>query len=176
MTDLYDGLTLVALSGIAGSIFKFGYELKKDGVKRRSDLYDDLRKEFDGGSFDNIFTALDDYDTAVKHNPAGSLPVIQAEISIRSLPLNDKYRFAAFIEHVALVTNSGIISYPLANYAFGEYARLGWNCAPFWDDLCDTSKQKDPYWAMYQEFVAKLQPAAEALNATPSKAVAKIRF
>jgi hypothetical protein len=59
MSHLYDGLTIIALLGIAGSIFKFGYEFRRDGARQRSDLYDKLRERFDGEEFDNIFTALD---------------------------------------------------------------------------------------------------------------------
>jgi hypothetical protein len=170
MSHLYDGLTIIALLGIAGSIFKFGYEFRRDGARQRSDLYDKLRERFDGEEFDNIFTALDNYAEALPEQQA------QEEQAIRDLTINDRGGFAAFIEHVALVTKSGLISYPLANYEFGFYAIRCWECAPFWDDLCDDAKQDDPYWALYREFVENLRPAAEALKNNPSGEIAKLRF
>jgi hypothetical protein len=101
-----------------------------------------------------------------------------AEAAIRALSINIRARFAAFIEHVALVTKSGIISYRLANYEFGYYAIMCWECgSPFWDDLTDDdTKQKDPYWGLYCEFVSKLREAASDLEINPSAEIARLKF
>jgi hypothetical protein len=68
---------------------------------------------------------------------------------IRALPIRTREKFAAFIEHIGLVTKSGLISRRLANYEFGYYAILCWECSPFWEDIVDPeAKQNDPYWAL----------------------------
>jgi len=54
---------------------------------------------------------------------------------------------------------------------------LCWECSPFWDDIADPeTKQNDPYWALYREFVEKLRPTANALKSHPSAEIAKLRI
>jgi hypothetical protein len=172
MPSFFDGLTLLVVLGIFGSIGKFAYESTRDGTRRRSDLYDKLRERFDGDEFDPVYTALENYNYCPPEERAN------AEVAIRALPINIRARFAAFIEHVALVTKSGIISYRLANYEFGYYAIMCWECGPpFWDDLTDeATKQNDPDWALYRDFVRMLRLAASELKRNTSAEIAKLKF
>jgi len=138
------------------------YEVSKDATRRRSETYDKLRIAFDGEEFAPVYDALDNYAQALKpftnasSDSKGDAPPISdestreravADNAVRKLSPNVRRGFAASIEHIALVTKSGLISYTLANYEFGYYAILCWDCEPFWHDL----EQNTPYWALYAQ-------------------------
>jgi len=121
--------------------------------------------------FNPIFRALDAYKYGSPEERS------EAEKAIHDLSLRLKEKFAAFIEHIGLLTKSGVLSYRLANYQFGYYAILCWECSPFWDDITDPdTKQNDPYWALYREFVENLRPVASALKSKSVAEVAKLKI
>jgi len=175
MNGLFQGITLVAVLGIFGGIIKFAYEVARDNTRRRGEVYDKLREKFDSDEFEPIYCLLETYAYGSDNEQK------EAEKAIRALSVDERQRFGAFIEHVALVAKSGVINYALANYEFGYYTRLCWKCPPFWDDLCDENGQNDPYWAIYREFVDELEPFDRALREKresflPKKTLSKIKI
>jgi len=180
------GSVAIKAPAIVGKIGTFLYEYSRDNIRRRSEVYDSLRKTFDGDDFDPLYQALGEYanvlDTLnkIKENPAATQNAIYeasyklkiAEDAIRKVPEIVRGGFAAFVEHVALVTQSGLITYELANYEFGYYSILCWDCDPFWDGMDKSS----PYWTLYASFVEQLRVAAKALESNPSEEIAKLRF
>jgi len=48
---------------------------------------------------------------------------------------------------------------------------------PFWDDITNAdTKQNDPYWALYREFVEKLRREDIALKNNPSAEIGKLKI
>jgi hypothetical protein len=171
MATFFEELTFVAILGNIVAIGKFAYEIARDGTKRRGEIYDKLRDRFDGPEFHEVYTALEKYTFALPNEKA------RAESLVLALPLNLRARFAAFVEHIALVTNSGILNYRLAAYEFGYYAIMCWDCFPFWVDLYGgESHQQDPDWALFGHFVENLKKAKENFKGSPSLEVSKLKF
>ena len=118
---------------ISKDAVKFFLEYKRENARRRGEIYNELRKTFDGDEFKSLYEAINTHYEARKAlddvENQSVMPeqyikkltedLKKAEDAVRNLPLNIRERFAAFVEHVALITKSDLISYELANYEFG---------------------------------------------------------
>ena len=171
---------------ISKDAVKFFLEYKRENARRRGEIYNELRKTFDGDEFKSLYEAINTHYEARKAlddvENQSVMPeqyikkltedLKKAEDAVRNLPLNIRERFAAFVEHVALITKSDLISYELANYEFGWYSILCADCEAFWDKM----DKGDAYWALYEDFVSKLRPKAKALKENPKDEIEKLRF
>ncbi len=135
-------------------LFKFYAEYKRDFARRRGELYDKLREKFNSNEFDDILTALDNYARAGEDNKE------KFAFELKRIDVNRRMRFAALVEYVALLAQSGVFDYKLASYEFGFHSIQCWESDPFWDGLCsaeDKNREADPYWALYALFVKRLK-------------------
>jgi hypothetical protein len=118
-----------------------------------------------------IKQVTDDAPQDVRVNAANDL--LLAQERVKKIPAKERGAFANFIEHVALVTQSGFISYPLAHYEFGYYAIRCYECDEFWHDL---EERDSPYWALYGYFIKRLIIERDKLKEDPETEIKKLRF
>jgi hypothetical protein len=155
------GITFLA------TLWKWRTDYTRDLRKQRFELYYKLRSQYE--TFVPIFEALDHYAEAKTQEEKN-----KAEAEVRALDTNVREQFAAFLENVALLAQSKIINYRLANYEFGHYALLCWDTPPFWDDPFD--KQDHPYWALLKAFIDNIRVYQHELFNERTKTVSKIRL
>lgn len=72
---------------------------------------------------------------------------------LRDIPLQDRRNFAGFLEEVALMVNSKLISRSVAFYMFGDYVILTNKSENFWSGLDRNSL----YWSVFRDFAATME-------------------
>ena len=165
----------LSLFAIIATIAKYWWDLRKEQAKRRIEIYEKLRAGFDERQeFSEIFHAIEDHAQA----KPGTQQAKDAADALRKLDWWKKMRFASFVENIALYAKSGVFSYELANYEFGDHARKCWYASPFWEDLCDPDKKnyEEPLWAMYKEFIERIKPCNDRLTENPDREIAELRI
>jgi hypothetical protein len=162
-----------SLLAIAGAVFKYWQEVRTENRRQRVEAYERLRKGFDEEkAFFTIFAALESHAIASTADEKAA-----AASALRKIDYRIRMRFAAFIENVALYAKSGVFSYELANYEFGDYTRKCWVADPFWEELCDAGKKnyQEPLWGMFKEFVGKIKICDDRLKQNPDYEIKRLR-
>jgi hypothetical protein len=172
---LVGDISLLTIAGaILGTIVKYWWDFRKEQARRRIEVFEQLRKGFDErDEFFEIFDALEARVAAKTPSEKES-----ADEHIRAIDWRKRMRFASFIENIALYAKSGVFSYELANYVFGDYARKCWGAGAFWEDLCDPGKKngEEPLWTMFKEFVERVTVCDERLTANPTLEMKSLRI
>jgi hypothetical protein len=70
-----------------------------------------------------------------------------------NLPVQDRRNFGGFLEEVALMVNSRLISRQVAHYMFGHYVLLTEQSRNFWHGL----DREGPYWRLLHAFAAEME-------------------
>lgn len=124
---------LVIIFGILGSLlafFKGIIEYKRQGSEKRADRFFKLEKEFFYSECNKNICKLLESD----------------DVRLLEVGYEDKLNFLGFLEQVALLVNSKLLRFEVANYVYGYYISKCANSVNFWtNDLDKTS----PYWALF---------------------------
>jgi hypothetical protein len=169
-----DPALLLLAGSVFAFVFKYWFDTINEGIKRRVEIYERLRKGFDEEpAFYPVFGALDARDSATTQ-----ADIVKADAALANLDSKLKVRFAAFIEDVGLYTKSGVLGYRLANYEFGDYTRMCYQYDAFWSNICSPGKDQktEPLWAMFRQFHRAIEPFNAKLEANPDKEVERIEI
>jgi hypothetical protein len=132
-----------ALAAI-GTLFKAVLEFQAQGRQRRVEYFLKVtEKFFSDERFLDICTLLDEGD----------------EAAIAQLPWSLRREFIGFVEEVALLVNSGLISSEIAYYMLGYYPMRAEESSAFMRDV----NRKSQYWDVFFNFVH----AMRRLEASP---------
>ena len=144
----------IVLAGIVALItFLHGVvEYQRQGAQMRTQQFVQMRRRLtEDASFRNICELLDTDD-----------------IKLREISLQEKRNFGGFMEEMALMVNSGVVSKEVAHYMFGYYAILCDRSVNFWANIDRNSL----YWTLFDDFVVQMK-ACEANLKTGKK---RLRF
>ncbi len=109
----------------------------RQGRQHRATQFVEMRRRFlEDPSFREILNMLGTQD--------GRLAI---------LPIQDRRNFVGFLEEVALMVNSKVLSARVAHYMFGYYVLLVDGCDPFWEGLDRTSE----YWSVFRVFAQTMK-------------------
>lgn len=72
---------------------------------------------------------------------------------LKEIPVQDRRNFGGFLEEVALMVNSRLISREVAHYMFGHYVTLTERSVNFWDGL----DRQGTYWILFHRFAAEMR-------------------
>lgn len=72
---------------------------------------------------------------------------------LANLPIQDRRNFVGFLEEVALMVNSQVLSARVAHYMFGYYVLLVDGSEPFWEGLDRASE----YWSVFRGFAQTMK-------------------
>jgi len=87
--------------------------------------------------------------------------------ALREIPIQDRRNFGGFLEEVALMVNSRMISRQVAHYMFGHYVVLTDRSVNFWHDL----DRDEVYWQLFRRFAREMRE----LKAKPVR-IKRLRF
>lgn len=77
---------------------------------------------------------------------------------LMEIPIQDRRNFGGFLEEVALMVNSRLISREVAHYMFGHYVLLAERSVHFWDGL----DRQGTYWQLFHRFAADMRELASS--------------
>lgn len=127
----------------AATLLKGVFEYMRQNAQKRAELYMQLGKQFiENTNFKRLFDLLDR----------------RADDELRQLEYAHKLEFLRFFEDIAVLMNSRLIRPHVAHYMFAYYAIGCWESDGFWSDINRDSK----YWALFRQFVAKMQSLEDA--------------
>lgn len=130
------GGTVVALT----TFFTGFFEFVRQSRYRRVEHFVDMRRRFlETPQFQEILRLLSSDDP-----------------SLRTLPVQDRRNFGGFLEEVALMVNSGLISREIAHYMFGPYVLLTADSQNFWNGL----DRQGTYWQLFHRFADEMRQEA----------------
>lgn len=113
------------------------FEYRKQGHQKRIELYLEMSRRIeDNPDFRQVRTLLN----------------VGSE-DIRNIPKKTRSDYAGFLESVALMRNSGVISRQVACYMFSHDAVACWNSNAFWEDFT----RDDTHWGLLRHFVEEMQ-------------------
>jgi hypothetical protein len=73
--------------------------------------------------------------------------------TLRQVPIQDRRNFGGFLEEVALMVNSRLISPKVAHYMFGDYVLLTARSENFWHGL----DREGVYWTVFRQFAQQME-------------------
>lgn len=130
---------LAIIFGILGSLitfFKGVVEYSKQGSEKRADRFFKLEHEFlSNASYKNICNLLE--------SDSHELSKISYE---------DKVSFLGFLEQIALLVNSKLLSIEIASYVYGYYVSRCSSSKNFWTEDLDKNSS---YWSLFFSFAEK---------------------
>jgi hypothetical protein len=140
---------LAIIFGILGSlvtIFKGVLEYSKQGSEKRADRFFKLEQEFlSNPKYKNICNLLEDDN-----------------YKLVKISYEDKVAFLGFMEQIALLVNSKLLSIEIASYVYGYYVGKCSESKNFWSDELDKNSS---YWNLFFLFSEKCnQNKAESIN------------
>lgn len=74
---------------------------------------------------------------------------------LAALPVQVRRNFAGFMEEVALMTNSKLLSPVVASYMFGRYVVLTERSRHFWEGM----DKDERYWSLFRSFASQITEA-----------------
>ncbi|HSI74203.1 MAG TPA: hypothetical protein VK934_13585 [Fimbriimonas sp.] len=140
MTDLsfWKDLAIILAGVVALVTFFFGFlEYWRQNNQHRASRFVEMRRRFlENELFRDILNLLATDDPA-----------------LRTISIQDRRNFGGFLEEVALMVNSKMISPTVALYMFGDYVLLTNRSENFWHGL-----NKDGlYWTVFREFATEME-------------------
>lgn len=78
------------------------------------------------------------------------------DAALRNLPIQDRRNFGGFLEEVALLVNSKLLSMEVAHYMFGHYVLLTARSENFWHGL----DREGTYWTLLRRFSQDMEVAS----------------
>lgn len=145
---------LVIIFGILGSLlafFKGIVEYTRQGSEKRADRFFKLERDFFYIECNKNICRLLESD----------------DVRLLDVGYEDKLNFLGFLEQVALLVNSKLLRFEVANYVYGYYISKCANSVNFWTDELDKSS---PYWSLFFSFSERIKIAKiECIDATRLK-------
>ncbi len=136
--DFWKDLAII-LAGIVGLItfFTGTLEYVRQGHQHRAQNFVQMRRRFlETPQYREILDLL-----------AGDDP------KLRDVSIQEKRNFIGFLEEVALMVNSRLISAEVAHYMFGYYVLLAARSEHFWEGLDRSSI----YWTVFRLFAEEME-------------------
>ena len=134
-----------AIAGVGISLATFIktlLEYIKQGKLKSAEFFSNIEKElWQNPTFKKIGTLL---------------MAEESDKELINIDLQDKYIFLAFVEKIALMLNSGLISEDIAHYMFGYIAIACYDNEAFWNDDKNLRKN-DPYWSLFCDFCIRMK-------------------
>jgi hypothetical protein len=129
-----------------GRPMRRGYrEFIRDNSLKRLEKFEQMKNKYDKDEqMQKVIKALN----FKQDNPQHFKDTVEA------LDANDKRAFLMFIEEIALLNNSRILSTDFVFYNFSWDAILAYETDEFWDQ--NRIKKDDPYWALFRSFCEKM--------------------
>lgn len=151
--EFWKDVAIILAGVVALTTFFFGMlEFIRQGHQSRASRFVEMRRRFlENALFRDILNLLATDDPA-----------------LRDFPIQDRRNFGGFLEEVALMVNSKLISAEVAHYMFGDYVMLTANSENFWAGL----DRNGVYWTVFREFAAEM----DALKDAPRQELKAIRF
>ena len=119
------------------ALLKAVYEYSLQGKQKRAEYLFSMRDRcFANKDFNSIEKALSD----------------ENEEKIKTFSRQQKETYLGFIEEVAILETSGMISANAAYYMFGYYAKSCWHSDSFWSDI----DRNDKYWSVFKKFAERV--------------------
>lgn len=144
LTDAKDLATIIGVVVALVTLIKGVVEYAHQGAQKRAERFTSMRIRFkEDTSFKEICDLLETDDPR-----------------LAQVPFKDKRDFLGFFEEVALMLNSKLIRPAVAHYMFGYYAIRCAESDNFWSDV----NRDTPYWALFNDFVARMKMAEQAFN------------
>jgi hypothetical protein len=84
---------------------------------------------------------------------------------LASLPIQDRRNFVGFLEEVALMVNSEVLSARVAHYMFGYYVLLVDGSESFWEGLDRSSE----YWSVFRGFAQTMKTQRGLASRNPKE-------
>lgn len=150
LTILWAASELAAIAAVAVGLATLGksvIEYTKQGSQKRGEQFVQMHQRFwVNPGFRRICELLQELD----HPSIKDEPKIQAELTaeLRGIALSEKTDFLGFLEEIALMVNSKLITKTVAHYMFGFYAIRCWENDNFWTDKLH---KNDPYWVLFKD-------------------------
>jgi hypothetical protein len=149
---------LVQLVGIVGAFFAFFRGLAEYQRKNRLERYQQFitqRKEFEANSIlTNVYV--------------GVLQGPQHDMS--GVPVWDRIFFLVFLENIALMMNSGLLSRNVVHNTWGNGVLQCWRNDSFWADI-DAARLDDakrsPYWRVFGQLYQDMARVDQRVRAQP---------
>ena len=140
-------VSIIVAGIVALSTFLSGaVEFFRQGRQHRAENLIQLRRRFlETPQYREILDMLQSCDAAIAHSS-----------------IQERRNFVGFLEEIALMVNSRLISPAVAQYMFGYYVLLVSRSEPFWEGL----ERGDVYWKLFNQF-AKDMAEMEKLPASP---------
>jgi hypothetical protein len=146
---------LVLIFGILGSLlafFKGVIEYTRQGSEKRADRFFKLEREFFQSECNkNICRLLESDDPR-----------------LLKIEYEDKLNFLGFLEQVALLVNSKLLRFEVANYVYGYYISKCAGSVNFWTSELDKTS---PYWTLFFSFSDRIK-----ISNIQNVDVTKLRF
>jgi hypothetical protein len=128
----------IILAGFVGLItfFTGTLEYVRQGHQQRASRFVEMRRRF--------------LETPLFREILNLLPA--DDVALRDIPIQDRRNFGGFLEEVALMVNSKLISPRVAHYMFGDYVSLAAKSENFWYGL----DRDGVYWTVFRQFARSL--------------------
>lgn len=138
-------LAIILAGAVALITFLHGVlEYVRQGAQQRSQQFVEMRRRF----LENA-TFRDICDLLIVDDPR-----------LRTIPVQDKRNFGGFLEEIALMVNSGLISLETAHYMFSYYILSCWRSDNFWANI----DREEIYWSLFRDFAAEMQRLEESFD------------
>lgn len=136
LATVKDASIVVAGVVAVATLASTALEARRRNRQHRAETFVLMRRRFlDSAEFQQILSLL--------HEDSPELA---------ELPVQSRRNFAGFIEEVALMTNSRLLSPMVASYMFGRYVVLTDKSVNFWKGL----DKDERYWALFRQFAAEI--------------------
>jgi hypothetical protein len=151
--EFWKDVAIIIAGVVALTTFFFGMlEFIRQGHQSRASRFVEMRRRFlENALFRDILNLMATDDPR-----------------LREIPIQDRRNFGGFLEEVALMVNSKLISAEVAHYMFGDYVMLTANSKNFWHGL----DRDGVYWTVFREFAAEM----DQLKDQPRSELKAIRF
>jgi hypothetical protein len=140
--SLAKDLAIILAGVVALTTFFFGVlEYARQGHQARAQNFVEMRRRFlENELFRQILNLLATDDGR-----------------LREVPIQDRRNFVGFLEEVALMVNSKLISREVAHYMFGYYVLLTDRSEHFWEGL----DRPSVYWSVFRRFASSMGEVGE---------------
>jgi len=150
LEDLKNLVTILGIFGTVGVFIKGIFEFSRQNAMRRLELFQSMRKRFEESpSIKRVRDALES----------------DGKDAFATLTKNDKVDFLAFYEDLALMVDTRMMRFDIAQYWFSFYVIMANDEDAFWVGLDPNL----PYWKVVRQFAAKMKLAEANLAGQTQK-------